>query len=63
MVKFAVVRDDGNQQNFDNLDTEPAEYDRILEKSMEFLAAEKGLGPYVEFGLTNVHGTLTAAIG
>ena len=39
------------------------EYDKILGKSKEFLAAEEGVGPYVGFGLSNVHGTLTIAIG
>ena len=39
------------------------EYDRIMRNSKEFLAAEKELGPYVNFGLSDVHGILTIAIG
>ena len=39
------------------------EYDRIVEKSREYVVARLGLGPYVGFGLSNVHGTLTMAIG
>ena len=39
------------------------EYDLILEKSKEFLAAKKGLGPYIGFGLSYIQGTLTMAIG
>ena len=39
------------------------EYDRILKKSKEYRAAELGLGPYVGFGLSDIHGTLTMVIG
>ena len=39
------------------------EYDRIMKGSKEYRAAEKGLGPYVGFGLSDIHGTLTIAIG
>ena len=39
------------------------EYDRVLEKSKEFLVAQAGLGPYVGFGLSKLHGKLTIAIG
>ena len=39
------------------------EYGRTLKKSPEFLAAEIGLGPYIGFGLSDVHGTLTIAMG
>ena len=42
---------------------ENEEYDRILTTSTEFRAAEKGLGPYEGFGLSDLHGTLTMAIG
>ena len=41
---------------------ETEEYDQILGKSRDFLAAKAGLGPYVGFGLSEVHGTLTIAI-
>ena len=58
-----MVRDDGNKRNIIGPDMNTEKYDRILEKSQEFLAAEKGLGPYVEFGLSNVHRALTIAIG
>ena len=62
-VKFSVVRDGENEGNIIRPDIEPKEYDQNLKKSQEFLAAEKGLGPYVGFGLSDVHGTLTMAIG
>ena len=39
------------------------EYDQILKNSKEFQAAQKGLGPYVGFGLSNLHKRLTIAIG
>ena len=42
---------------------EHEEYDRIMKQSKEYLAAELGLGPYVGFGLSDIHGTLTVAIG
>ena len=54
-----MIRNDGNQPNIMTND----EYDQILEKSKEFLAAKKGLGPYVSFGLSNIHDKLTLAIG
>ena len=38
-------------------------YDRFLHESKEFLVAEMGLGPYVGFGISNLHGNLTIAIG
>ena len=42
---------------------ENEEYDRIMNECNEFQVAEKGLGPYVGFGLSNLHGILTIAIG
>ena len=39
------------------------DYDRILVHSKEFWAAKKGLGPYTGFGLSDINGTLTIAIG
>ena len=38
-------------------------YDTILRTSEEFMAATKKLGPYIGFGLSNLFGTLTMAIG
>ena len=39
------------------------EYDRIMKQSKEYLAAQFGLGPYVGFGLSDIHGSLTMVIG
>ena len=44
-------------------DMDDDKYDRILAKSHEFLAAKKRLGPYIGFGLSDIHGSLTIAIG
>ena len=63
-MKFSVMSDRGHKRPFimgTNIETE--EYDHTLKKSKEFLAAEKGLGPYVEFGLSKIHGILSIAIG
>ena len=59
MVKYSVVESEiiiGQVMTW-------TRYDRIMEKSNEYLAAEWGLGPYVRFGLSDIHGTLTMAIG
>ena len=57
------MRDEGKQQNILGKNIDPAEYDRILQQSSEFLVGKKRLGPYAGFGLSNIHGTLTTAIG
>ena len=54
---------DENQQIIMSPDIKTEKYDRILKKSKEFMAAGYGLGPYVGFGLSNLHGILTIAIG
>lgn len=38
-------------------------YDNIISSSKEFKAAEKNLGPYLEFGVSNIFGNLHIAIG
>ena len=40
-----------------------AKYNQIMKISKEYRAAEEGLGPYAGFGLSDIHGTLTMAIG
>ena len=62
-MKFSLIRNDGKQQKSIGPDIENEEYDKILAKSKEFLAAKKGFGPYIGFGLSEVHGNLTMAIG
>ena len=62
-MKFSIIRDGGNTRNITCANMQTDEYDKIMGKSKEFLAAEEGVGPYVAFGLSNVHGTLTIAIG
>ena len=58
-----MIRNDGKQQKSIGPDINNRKYDQILEKSNEYLAAKEGLGPYIGFGLSNVQGTLTMAIG
>lgn len=68
-----IGSDSDNEENDENLedsqefwgasDMDTEEYDRNLDKSKEFWVAKEGLGPYVEFGLSDVHGALTIAIG
>ena len=58
-MKFSVIRNDENQQMIYTNE----EYDQILEKSNEYLAATHGLGPYIGFGLSYIQKTLTIAIG
>ena len=62
-MKFSVIRDGLKKRNINCTDMKSEEYDKILKKSKEFLAAEKGLGPYVGFGLSEIHGKPTIAIG
>ena len=52
-----------NKWDITSLDIKSDVYDKILKKSTEFLAAQKSLGPYIRFGLSNLHGYLTLAIG
>ena len=56
MVKYSTVRMSLRY-------TEDREYERILARSQEYRVARKGLGPYVGFGLSDLNGTLTMAIG
>ena len=60
VVKYSAIM---THQKVSVTNMESEDYDRILAKSSEFLAAQMGLGPYVAFGLSYIHGTLTKATG
>ena len=62
-MKFSAIKNDGKQQKIIGPDIDTKEYDRILWESKEVWAANRGLGPYIGFGLSDVQGRLTMAIG
>ena len=62
-MKYSPVSLDSDQGKIFSSGFNTAEYDRILEKSKEFLAALQGFGPFIGFGLSDIHQTLTIVIG
>ena len=58
-----MTREDGSKWSVMGSNMNTDEYNRILAESPEFRVAKEGLRPYVAFGLSNIHGTLTIAIG